>query len=68
MIWTGQASEDWSDKGKPLFEMCCFHMDISRKGGGVKACQYGLGNAPFVPTHFKKWLPLLGLVEVDGLV
>ena len=23
--------------GKPLFEMCCFHMDIARKGmGGCK--------------------------------
>ena len=21
--------------GKPLFEMCCFHMGIARKGGGV---------------------------------
>ena len=22
-------------KGKPLFEMCCYHMGIARKGGGV---------------------------------
>ena len=30
-------------KGKPLFEMCCYHMGIARKGGGsVKACQNGL--------------------------
>ena len=28
--------------------MCCFHMDIARKGGGVKACQDGLG--PFFST------------------
>ena len=24
--------------GKPLFEMCCFHMGMALKGGGVKAC------------------------------
>ena len=24
--------------------MCCFHMDIARKGGGVKAFQDGLGH------------------------
>ena len=31
--------------GKPLFEMCCFHMGIARKGGGgVEACQDGLGH------------------------
>ena len=29
--------------GKPLFEMCCFHMGIARK-----ACQNGLGH--FFPT------------------
>ena len=25
--------------GKPLFEMCCFHMGISRKGGWCKGCK-----------------------------
>ena len=29
--------------GKPLFEMCRFHMVTARKGG-VKACQDGLGH------------------------
>ena len=32
-------------KGKPLFEMCCFHMGIAHMGGeGVKACQDSLGH------------------------
>ena len=34
----------------PLFEMCCLHMGTARKGGGggVKACQDGLGT--FFPS------------------
>ena len=36
--------------GKPLFVMCCLHMGTARKGGGggVKACQDGLGT--FFPS------------------
>ena len=30
--------------GKPLFEMCCFHMGIAHQGGVVKACQDSLGH------------------------
>ena len=32
--------------GKPLFEMCCFHMGnfSPRLPGGVRACQDGLGH------------------------
>ena len=38
------ATKIW--KGKPLFEMCCFHMGIARKGG---ACQDGLDFFPHLP-------------------
>ena len=40
--------------GKPLFEMCCFHMGFACKGGGdVKACQDGLRH--FFP-HVCPWV------------
>ena len=37
--------------GKPLFVICCLHMGTARKGGGggVKACQDGLGTFSQVP-------------------
>ena len=38
---------------KSLFQMCCFHMGIFRKGGGVKACQDGLGH--FFFPHLPVW-------------
>ena len=42
----------FSHLGKPLLEMCCFHMGIARKegwgAGYVKACQDGFGH--FFPT------------------
>ena len=40
-IFRRRKMSQWS--GEPLFEMCCFHVGIARKGGrGVKACQDGL--------------------------
>ena len=64
--------------GKPLFEMCCFHIGIARKlhssehffpsfpfdrgGGRLKL----FGQCPYIePTHFKKGLPLGTRGEAD---
>ena len=57
--------------GKPLFEMCCFHMGIVCKGrgacqdgsghsfprlpGGVRACQDGLGHFFLRLPVRKRW-------------
>ena len=30
-------------RGEPLFEMCCFHMGIARKGRGCKGLPGGFG-------------------------
>ena len=49
--------------GKPLFVMCCLHMGTARKGGGggVKACQDGLGTFfPHLPGGIRACQDVLG--------